>query len=162
MRKLKLFIAGAVIAALLVLSFALAASDEKAELQKIFETGVAALNADDIAAFEALHVQDETTVHIGPVEGDLNKGWTAAKQSFQAFMDSPATLTKPENVALKVVGDAGWGVWTFTTEMEIEGKKMESLTRLTLVFERVDGRWLVSHSHASAGLPPPPAPTTEK
>ena len=162
MHKLKLFVAGAVIPTLLVLSCALEASDEKAELQKIFETGFAALNADDIAAFEAVHVQDETPVHIGPVEGDLNKGWTAAKQSFQAFMDSPAKLTKPENVAMKVVGDAAWGVWTFTTEMEMEGKKMETHNRLTLVFERVDGKWLVSHSHVSAGLPPPAAPTTEK
>ena len=162
MRKLKFFVAGAAIAALLALSLALAASDEKAKLQKVFETGFAALNADDIAAFAAIHVQDETMVNVGPVEGELHKGWTSAKQGFQAFMASPAKLTKPVSVAMKVLGDAAWGVWTFTTEMEMEGKTMATLNRLTLVFERVDDKWLVSHSHASAGLPPAAPPMTEK
>ncbi len=81
MQKFKLLIALAAISALLVFSFAMADDQEEAELQKVFEAGFAALNADDMDAFAALHVQDETTVHIGPVAGDLNKGWATAKQS---------------------------------------------------------------------------------
>ncbi len=162
MQKFKLLAAVTAISALLALSFAMADDQEEAELQKVFEAGFAALNADDIAAFEAIHVQDETMVNVGPVEGELHKGWTSAKKGFQAFMASPAKLTKPESVATKVLGDAAWGVWTFTTEMEMEGKTMATLNRLTLVFERVDGKWLVSHSHASAGLPPAAPPMTEK
>ncbi len=160
MQKFKLLVVVAAISALLALSFAMA--DEEAELKKMVDTGFAALNADDMDAFAALHVQDETTVHIGPVAGDLNKGWAAAKQSFQGLMASPAKLTKHENVAMKVLGDAAWGVWTFTTEMEMEGKTMATPNRLTIVFERVGDKWLVSHSHASAGLPPAAPPMTEK
>ena len=161
-QKFKLLIAATGISALLVFSFAMADHHEEAELKKIIDTGLAALNADDMDAFAALHMQDETTVHIGPIAGDLNKGWTAAKQSFQGLMASPAKLTKHENVAIKMLGDAAWGVWTFTTEMEMEGKTMSTPNRLTIVFERVGDKWLVSHFHASAGLPPAAPPMTEK
>ncbi len=156
MLKFKLLIAVAAISTLLALSFAMADDQEEAELQKVFETGFAAINADDMAAFAAIHVQDETTVTIGPVEGDLNKGWTASKKSTQGFMASPLKMITPENVAIKVNGDAAWGVWTFMTEMSMGEETMTSANRLTLVFERVDGKWLVSHSHVSVGMPPPP------
>ena len=37
------------------------------------DTGFTALNADDMDAFAALHVQDEITVHIGLVAGQLGE-----------------------------------------------------------------------------------------
>jgi ketosteroid isomerase-like protein len=156
MRKQILFFVIALAVAVFILSLAFARDhDEKDELQKIVETGVKAINAKDMAAFEALHVTDETCVHIGVMQGEMYKGWVASKPSFQSFMNSPATLTKMENVSLKVVGDAAWGVWILVNEMVMEGKKVENPFRLTLIFERVGGKWLVSHSHASVGLPPP-------
>ncbi len=157
MQKYKLLAAVTAISALLALSFAIADDQAEAELQKMVEAGIAALNADDMTAFEALHVQDESAVHIGPIAGDLNKGRAAAKQSFQGLMASPAKIATLENVAIKVSGDAAWGVWTFTTEMTMGEETMTSANRLTLVFERVNGKWLVSHSHVSVGMPPPPS-----
>jgi hypothetical protein len=40
--------------------------------------------------------------------------------------------------------------------MDMEGKPVTTPMRLTLVFKGSGGKWLVHHSHVSAGLPPPP------
>jgi len=160
MRRQVLFSVIAAVAVLLVLPLAATmGQQQKDEFMKIVDAGVKALNAKDIAAFEAIHLQDETSVHVdimGGMNDGVYKGWAASKVSFQEFMKTPSMLTKVQNVSLKVVGDTAWGVWTMVNEMTMEGKKTENPFRLTLVFQRVGGKWLVAHSHASAAVPPPP------
>lgn len=156
MRRYVMFLV-CVVAALFVLSLAFAVDHhEKDELLKVFDAGVKAINAKDMSTFASLHLQDETTVHINVMEGGVFKGWAAGKKNFEDFMASGAMLTNMQNVSLKVVGNSAWGVWTAVNEMTMDGKKMTNPFRLTLVFERVGDKWLVSHSHSSAGLPPPP------
>ena len=62
---------------------------------------------------------------------------------YREYLPMPAVITNAKLVAARVVGDAGWGVWTFTNEIGEGDQKMASETRLTLVFEKVDGKWLV-------------------
>ncbi len=155
----RLFIACAVFVSLLLLSLSPVAADDKATLLKIVEDGVTALNAKDIAAFEKLHVQDETAVHIDAGEGQIWVGWTAARKAFQESMQMNIKLMNMKTIALNVDGNSAWGVWTFDSQMDMEGKPMTHPMRLTLVFKGSGGKWLVSHSHVSAGLPPPPGGT---
>jgi ketosteroid isomerase-like protein len=107
-----------------------------------------------------LHTQDG--IHIGVQEGQLEIGWAEYKPRIEQYLAMPAMITNAKPVAAKVVGDTGWGVWTFTNEIGEGDQKMASETRLTLVFEKVDGKWLVSHSHVSAGMPPMAPPSAEK
>lgn len=155
----RLFIACAGIVSLLLLFLSPVAADDKETLMKIVDSGFTALNAKDIAAFEKLHVTDETVVHIDAGEGQIHVGWTASKKGFEEFMKTDAKLMNQKNIALNVDGNSAWGVWTFDSQMTMEGKPMTHTMRLTLVFKRSGGKWLVSHSHVSAGLPPPPGGT---
>ena len=153
----RFFIACAFVS-LLLLSVSPAAAADKETLLKLVEDGFAALNAKDIAAFEKLHVTDETPVHIDAGEGQIYVGWTASKKSFEDFTKTDFKFTNQKNIAVNVDGNSAWGVWTFDSQMTMEGKPMTHPMRLTLVFKKSGGKWLVAHSHVSAGLPPPPHP----
>lgn len=153
----RFFIACAAIVSLLLLSSSPVAADDKETLMKLVESGFNALNAKDMAAFEKLHATDETVVHIDAGEGQIRVGWTASKKAFEEFMQTDAKLMNQKNIALNVDGNSAWGVWTFDSQMTTEGKPMTQPMRLTLVFKGSGGKWLVTHSHVSAGLPPPPA-----
>ncbi len=155
----RFFIACVGIVALLLLSSSSVAADDKATLLKLVESGFNALNAKDMAAFEKLHVNDETAVHIDAGEGQIHVGWTAAKKAFEESMQMNMKLMNQKNIALNVDGNSAWGVWTFDSQMDMDGKPMTTPMRLTLVFKGSGGKWLVSHSHVSAGLPPPPGGT---
>ena len=153
----RLFIAGACIVSLLLFcSSPVVADDDEENLRELVEDGFKALNARDIAAFEKLHVTDETPVHIDAGEGQIHIGWTASKKGFEDFMKMDGKLTNMKNLALYEDDNAGWGVWTFDSTMTMEGKPVTTPMRLTLVFKHKDGKWLVAHSHVSAGLPPMP------
>ena len=155
----RLFIAFAGIVSLLVLASSPVAADDKETLMKIVESGFNALNAKDIAAFEKIHVQDGTAVHIDAGEGQIHVGWPAAKKGFEESMQMNMKLMNMKNIALNVDGKSAWGVWTFDSQMDMEGKPTTTPMRLTLVFKGSGGKWLVAHSHVSAGLPPPPGGT---
>jgi ketosteroid isomerase-like protein len=155
----RILIACASIVSLLLFCSSPVAADDKATLLKMVDDGFAALNAKDIPAFEKLHATDETVVHIDAGEGELFVGWTAAKKAFEDTMQMNMKLMNHKNIALNVDGNSAWGVWTFDSQMEMEGKPMTQPMRLTLVFKRSGGKWLVTHSHVSAGLPPPPGGT---
>ena len=150
----KLFITFAGIVALLLFVSPVFA-DDKATITKIVDDGFAALNAKDIATFEKLHVQDATPVHIDAGEGQITVGWPASKKAFEESMKMDMKLSNQKNIALNVDGTSAWGVWTFDSTMTMEGKPMTHPMRLTLVFKNTGGKWLVVHSHVSAGLPPP-------
>jgi ketosteroid isomerase-like protein len=155
----RLFIAFTGIVSLLLLCSSPVAADDKETLMKIVESGFNALNAKDIAAFEKLHATDETVVHIDAGEGQIHVGWAASKKGFEEFMKMDAKLMNQKNIALNVDGNSAWGVWTFDSQMTMEGKPTTTPMRLTLVFKGSGGKWLVTHSHVSAGLPPPPGGT---
>ena len=155
----RLFIVCAGIVSLLLLSSSLASADDKETLMKIVESGFTALNAKDMAAFEKLHATDETVVHIDAGEGQIHVGWTAANKAFAESMKMDMKLMNQKNIALNVDGNSAWGVWTFDSQMTMEGKPTTMPMRLTLVFKGSGGKWLVTHSHVSAGLPPPPSAT---
>ena len=155
----RFFIACAGIVSLLLLASSPVAADDKETLMKIVENGFNALNAKDIAAFEKLHVKDGTAVHIDAGEGQIHVGWPASKKAFEESMQMNMKLMNRKNIALNVDGNSAWGVWTFDSQMDMEGKPITTPMRLTLVFKGSGGKWLVTHSHVSAGLPPPPGGT---
>ena len=152
----KLFIAFAGIVALLLFVSPVSA-DDKATLSKMVLDGLNDFNSKDIASFEKLHSQDDSVVHIDAGEGQITVGWPASKKAFEESMKMDMKLSNQKDIALNVDGNSAWGVWTFDTTMTMEGKPMTTLTRLTLVFKKTGGNWLVTHSHVSIGVPPPPA-----
>ena len=153
----RLFISCAVFVSLVLLCSSPVAADDKADLLKLVDSGFKALNAKDMPAIEKLHVQDETLDHIDAGEGQITVGWPASKKAFEQSLQMNMKLMNQKNVALNMDGNSAWGVWTFDSQMDMEGKPVTTPMRLTLVFKRSGGNWLVSHSHVSAGLPPPPA-----
>jgi ketosteroid isomerase-like protein len=155
----RFLIACASVVSLLLFCSSSVAADDKATLLKMVDEGFSALNAKNIAAFEKLHVTDQSAVHIDAGEGQVYVGWPAAKKAFENTMQMNPRMTNQKNIALNVDGNSAWGVWTFDSHMDMEGKPITTPMRLTLVFKGSGGKWLVTHSHVSAGLPPPPGGT---
>ena len=81
----RFFIACAGIVALLLLSSSPVVADDKALLLELVESGFNALNAKDMAAFEKLHVQDETAVHIDAGEGQIQSGLDRGQKGVPGF-----------------------------------------------------------------------------
>lgn len=92
------------------------------------------------------------------------RGWQAAKESFKEFLanmkGAKLQLTEPN---YKVAGDVvmSWGKWRITMPTP-DGKTMDMMGRYTDVKTKKDGKWVYIIDHASAPLPPPPAPEPKK
>jgi ketosteroid isomerase-like protein len=115
----------------------------------------AALSRLDIGAVDALSLHEAHAMAIHPAAREITRGPEAVRKSWEAVADRFAQLSvrldDPQAVALDNVG------WVSGTEV-VTGKRKTgetvSYTALTTnVFEKRDGRWLVS-AHLTARLAP--------
>ena len=130
------------------------------ELQAIFERSVKALNARDLDGFLAtVHEKGLSFYSCGPSSG--LEGRAACQQDWQKFFaKTPNATFTPHNFQYRVIGNTGiaWGQYT----VELQGKKGPQKVlsgRYTLIYTRVDGKWLVVFQENSPD-PIPAQPTT--
>lgn len=91
----------------------------------------------------------DVALHPG---ADRQTGWDAVRQGLQGFPSLGATSLKIEllDLLIQVRGDMAWAVFI---ERATVGGVNESITldfRITNVYERSNGRWLMVLHHASA------------
>ena len=113
-----------------------------------------ALSRLDIAAIEALSLQDSHSIAIHPSARDITFGWDAVRKSWQAVVERFAELSvKLEGPRAVVRDDVGWVTGTEVVSGKRKTGETVTYTALTTnIFEKRNGRWLLS-AHLTARLP---------
>jgi ketosteroid isomerase-like protein len=106
--------------------------------------------AADTGTLDALTVDDFTLV--GPVGFVLTKPHWLGR--YQGGFTPEATSW--DDVTVREYGDAAVTIGTVTQRASYQGQRADGQFRVTLVFVRRDGRWLIAGEHLSPlGGPPP-------
>ena len=122
---------------------------DKAYLQKIWD-GWSTLDPANVAQYYAPgpHVFfDIAPLKYGSWE-EYQKTVTQVLADFKA-----GSLTVNDDAELHPAGNYVWGTATIKEEMTHKSGKIDMGTfRWTVVFEKLDGKWLIVHEHVSAPM----------
>lgn len=113
-----------------------------------------------IEQLEQLYLKDDTFFSFDfgrPASGV--EGWEMAKQYYPKFMNLLANweLKGGEDLRVSIRGDIAWTTVSLQGfGVTKDGNKIDMPeARVTLIFEKRDGQWLIVHEHGSTALPFP-------
>ena len=116
------------------------------------ERFVDAFKAKDVARIMSVYVPSETLVVFDVVPPRQYVGWNAYKKDWEDF---PALFDGPINVELTdlhvtTVGSLGYGhsIQRVSGAMR-DGKTLDLTVRVTDVYRKIGGKWLIVHEHVS-------------
>ena len=122
---------------------------DKAYLQKIWD-GWATLDPANTAKFYA--TGSHTFFDIAPLKYNSWDEYAKGAKGVLAGYKS-AKFTLNDDAAIHTQGDLVWATATVADEMTNKSGKVEMGNfRWTVVFENLDGKWLIVHEHVSAPL----------
>jgi len=130
----------------LLLTLEPAGADERADIETVLTRQAAAWNRGDIDAFmEHYWKSDGLTFSSG---GQTTRGWTPTKEGYQRRYPTREQMGRLEFSQLEftLLGDSAalvLGRWQLTRDTASVGGNF------TLIFRRLDGRWLIIHDHTS-------------
>ncbi len=114
----------------------------------------------DLSRFEHIYARDETfsSLDFGRPHAGF-EGWDEAAAYYRRFMAIPRSWRLEANDDLRVFvrGDVAWSKLSLRARGELrDGTAIDAPeSRVTLIFERRGGEWLIVHEHGSAALPFP-------
>src|SRR3954469_14484938 len=121
-------------------------ADDRAEIDSALIKQAAAWNRGDIDAFmEHYWKSDELTFSSG---GQTTRGWTRTRESYERRYPTREQMGQLKFTQLEVtsLSDSAalvLGRWQLTREQSpVSGN-------FTLIFRRVDGKWIIIHDHTS-------------
>jgi len=126
---------------------ACAAEDEsRVEIERTIVAQAEAWNRGDLDEFMKPYWNDERLTFSSG--GQTQRGWTATRQRYAVRYPDRATMGKLTFSQLEIesLGDNAaltLGRWQLAREQPIGGN-------FSLVWRRIDGRWLIVHDHSSA------------
>src|SRR4051794_5479667 len=130
-----------------------AQADDKTDVVTANQAFDNAVSKRDINAVEALWAHDNNVSIIQPSSKEPLVGWDAVRKSwaegtFARFSDIQLSLSNPR---VRVDGNTATVVGTerFQGKRADNGQTVEFQAVTTNVFEKRDGRWLMTHHHAS-------------
>jgi uncharacterized protein (TIGR02246 family) len=142
-------------AAALLLTTALYAqadtSDEQA-IRDLESRFVAAFNAKDVVAIMKVYVPDQTLVVFDVVPPRQYVGPDAYRKDWQNLFAAFQGPLKFELSDLAIVADGNLGYGHSiqrVTGTDTKGQPLELVVRVTDVYRKVNGNWLVAHEHVS-------------
>jgi ketosteroid isomerase-like protein len=129
-----------------------ARADDKADIRALETRFVEAFRAKDVNAIMAVYVPDETLVVFDVVPPRQYVGWKAYKKDWEDFLalfDSAITveLTDLHVTTVRILG-YGHSIQRVTGRMR-DGKTLGLTVRVTDVYRKVKGKWLIVHEHVS-------------
>ena len=130
----------------ILLSLRQGAADEQAEIESVLIKQSAAWNRGDIEGFmEGYWKSDELTFSSG---GQTTRGWTATKEGYQRRYPTREQMGQLQFTQLEftLLGDSAalvMGRWQLARE------STPAAGNFTLIFRRLDGRWVIVHDHTS-------------
>lgn len=127
------------------------------DLQKVLEA-----NEGFYKAFESLDIRQMEEVwakgnHVSCIHPGWNllRGWASVKASWEAiFKNTEAIWFTLSDIKVELKGPLAWVILTENIVSEAEGNLSATSVLTTNIFEKVDGRWLIVHHHASHILAP--------
>ncbi len=128
-------------------------SELLAELTHIVEDQAAAWNRGDIDGYmQAYWHNDQLTFSSG---GETHRGWETTRQRYLSRYPTRDSMGKLrfDQLEVKQLGANAaimLGQWHLQRELPIGGN-------FTLVWQRLDGRWLIIHDHTSVAQPAHPS-----
>ena len=130
----------------LLLSYGQASGDERAEIETVLTKQAAAWNRGDIDAFmDHYWKSDELTFSSG---GQTTRGWKPTKEGYQRRYPTREQMgqLKFSQLDITLLGDSAalvLGRWKLTRDPAPVGGNF------TLIFRRIDGKWVIIHDHTS-------------
>jgi ketosteroid isomerase-like protein len=129
-----------------------ARADDKGDIRALEMRFVEALKAKDVNAIMAAYVPDETLVVFDVVPPRQYVGWKAYKKDWEDFLAlfDGAIMVALTDLHVTTVGSLGYGhsIQRVTGHMR-DGKTLDLTVRVTDVYRKVKGKWLIVHEHVS-------------
>ena len=126
-----------------------AAADPRPAIQKVLDDQVAAWNRGDIEAFMDGYWESPDLVFTSG--GNVQRGWQTTLDRYRAtYGNSPETMGRLSFSDLEIHplgAEAAWALGRWHLD-DAGGKAMGGV--FSLIFRRVDGRWLIVHDHTSS------------
>jgi uncharacterized protein (TIGR02246 family) len=129
-----------------------ARADAGADIKALEERFVAALKAKDLDAIMKVYAPDQTLVVFDVVPPRQYVGAAAYRKDWQTFLDTFAGPITFELTDLDVVADRNLAYSHSIQRVagtDKQGKKLDLTVRVTDVYKKARGRWLIIHEHVS-------------
>ena len=154
MQQLKAVATACVIFVLLsIMAFgAPARADTGADIRALEERFVAAFKAKDLDAIMKAYAPGQTVVVFDVIPPRQYVGAAAYRKDWQAFLESFAGPITVELTDLDVGADRNLAYSHSIQRVagtDKQGKKLDLTVRVTDVYKKVRGRWLIIHEHIS-------------
>ena len=144
---------GVILAALLMMAFGGSArGDADADIKALEERFVAALKAKDVDAIMKVYAPGQTLVVFDVVPPRQYVGAAAYRKDWQTFLDS---FQGPVTVEVTDLDVAAYRNLAYSHSIQHvagtdkQGKKLDLTVRVTDVYKKARGRWLIIHEHVS-------------
>jgi ketosteroid isomerase-like protein len=129
-----------------------ARADDQAEIKALEQRFVEAFQAKDVARIMAVYVPNESLVVFDVVPPRQYVGWNAYKKDWEGFLalfDGPITVELTD-LHVATAGSLGYGhsIQRVSGRMR-DGNNLDLTVRVTDVYRKVKGKWLVVHEHLS-------------
>jgi uncharacterized protein (TIGR02246 family) len=144
---------GVIFVAVSIMAFgASARADAGADIRALEERFVAAFKARDVDAIMKAYAPDQTLVVFDVVPPRQYVGAAAYRKDWQTFLDSFEGPITVELTDLDVAADRNLAYSHSIQRVagtDKQGKKLDLTVRVTDVYKKSRGRWLVIHEHVS-------------
>ncbi len=143
----------AILVALSIMAFGSPArADARADIRALEERFVAAFKAKDLDGIMKVYAPDQTLVVFDVVPPRQYVGASAYRKDWQTFLDSFEGPITVELSDLDVAADRNLAYSHSIQHVagtDKQGKKLDLTVRVTDVYKKVRGRWLIVHEHVS-------------
>jgi uncharacterized protein (TIGR02246 family) len=129
-----------------------AQADDRADIRALEERFVAAFKAKDPDAIMKVYAPGQTLFVFDVVPPRQYVGAAAYRKDWQTFFDSFDGPITVELTDLDVVTDRNLGYSHSIQHVagtDKQGKKLDLTVRVTDVYKKAQGRWLIVHEHVS-------------
>ncbi len=127
-------------------------SDGNAEIEALEKSFIAAFNAKNVDAIMAFYAPDNQLYVFDVTPPRAYAGWDAYKKDWeQAFAENPGPISvHMVEQHITVVGPVAYNYSIQATSLtDKAGKKHDMVVRVTDIFRKMNGKWLIVHEHVS-------------
>jgi len=132
-----------------------ARADDQTDIKTLEQRFVDAFKAKDVARIMSVYVPSETLVVFDVVPPRQYVGWNAYKKDWEDFLalfDGPISVELTD-LHVTTVGSLGYGhsIQRVSGAMR-DGKTLDLTVRVTDVYRKIGGKWLIVHAHVSVAV----------
>jgi uncharacterized protein (TIGR02246 family) len=151
--RLRSLLAVTIGASVLLLWFSPAAkADAQSDITALENQFIAAFKAKDVDAIMKVYVPDQSLVVFDVIPPRQYVGAAAYRKDWQGFLDSLSGPITIELTDLAVASDHNLAYGHSIQHVvgtDKQGKKLDLTVRVTDVYKKIKGHWLIIHEHVS-------------